>query len=70
MPTDARPPCGAFSAAQSLKISAFMMRLLDPEDLGHAVSAEVRREVLSLLWGDSARGEDRGQDGATSGVAF
>lgn len=31
------------------RLRAFLERLLDPEDLGHAVSAEVRQKVSALL---------------------
>lgn len=34
---------------RNVQLRAFLLRLLDPEDLAHAVSAEVRREALRLL---------------------
>lgn len=37
--------------ATNNKLCAFLERLLDPEDLGHAVTPEVRREVSRLIFG-------------------
>ncbi len=36
-------------AMRNVMLRAFLLRLLDPEDLGHAVTAEVRHEALRLL---------------------
>nr|DAF60668.1 MAG TPA: Iron dependent repressor [Podoviridae sp. ctwJH20] len=36
-------------AAHNVALRSFVLRLLDPEDLGHAVSAEVRQRASSLL---------------------
>lgn len=35
--------------AETLRLRAFLARLIDPEDLGHAVTAEVRQKVSALL---------------------
>lgn len=37
--------------AANKQLCAFLARLLDPEDLGHAVTAEVRREARRQLHG-------------------
>jgi hypothetical protein len=34
---------------RNLELRAFILRLLDPEDLGHAVSNEVRQAALEAL---------------------
>ena len=36
-------------AAHNVALRSFLLRLLDPEDLGHAVSAEVRQKATGLL---------------------
>ncbi len=36
-------------AAHNVALRSFLLRLLDPEDLGHAVSQEVRQKATSLL---------------------
>jgi hypothetical protein len=36
-------------ATRNVALRTFLLRLLDPEDLGHAVTAEVRHEALRLL---------------------
>ena len=36
-------------AAHNVALRSFLLRLLDPEDLGHAVSHEVRQKATSLL---------------------
>jgi hypothetical protein len=36
-------------AAHNVALRSFLLRLLDPEDLGHAVSQEVRTKTTSLL---------------------
>jgi hypothetical protein len=36
-------------AMRNVTLRIFLLRLLDPEDLGHAVTAEVRHEALRLL---------------------
>lgn len=36
-------------AARNVALRSFLLRLLDPEDLGHAVTAEVRQKVSALL---------------------
>jgi hypothetical protein len=35
--------------AQNIALRSFLLRLLDPEDLGHAVTQEVRAEVQRLV---------------------
>lgn len=35
-------------AERNVALRAFLLRLTDPEDLGHAVSAEVRQLALEL----------------------
>jgi hypothetical protein len=35
--------------AHNVALRSFMLRLLDPEDLGHAVTAEVRQKASALL---------------------
>ncbi len=35
--------------AHNVALRAFLLRLLDPEDLGHAVSQEVRSKATMLL---------------------
>lgn len=35
-------------AERNVRLRAFLLRLIDPEDLGHAVSPEVRRLALAL----------------------
>lgn len=34
---------------RNLELRAFILRLLDPEDFGHAVSTEVRQAALEAL---------------------
>lgn len=34
---------------RNLQLRAFLLRLTDPDDLGHAVSAEVRAQAMSVL---------------------
>jgi len=34
---------------RNTQLRAFLLRLTDPDDLGHAVSAEVRQEALRVL---------------------
>lgn len=34
---------------RNMELRAFIIRLLDPEDLGHAVSAEVRQAARDAL---------------------
>ena len=34
---------------ETQRLRAFLSRLIDPEDLGHAVTAEVRQKVSALL---------------------
>ena len=36
-------------AERNVQLRGFLLRLLDPEDLGHAVSAEVRCLVSQIL---------------------
>lgn len=36
-------------AAHNIALRSFMLRLLDPEDLGHAVTGEVREKAKILL---------------------
>ena len=36
-------------AMDNVLLRCFLLRLLDPEDLGHAVSEEVRKEALELV---------------------
>jgi hypothetical protein len=36
-------------AARNVQLRAFLLRLLDPDDLGWAVSAEVRQLVREIL---------------------
>lgn len=36
-------------AARNVELRVFLLRLLDPEDLGHAVTQEVREEAHKLL---------------------
>ena len=36
-------------AAHNVALRSFLLRLLDPEDLGHAVTPEVRKKASSLL---------------------
>lgn len=36
-------------AARNVELRAFLLRLLDPDDLGHAVSQEVRDLVRDLI---------------------
>ncbi len=36
-------------AAHNIALRSFMLRLLDPEDLGHAVTPEVREKAKILL---------------------
>ena len=36
-------------AAHNVALRSFLLRLLDPEDLGHAVSQEVRQKATVLL---------------------
>jgi hypothetical protein len=36
-------------AAYNVALRSFILRLLDPEDLGHAVSAEVRQKASVML---------------------
>ena len=35
-------------AERNVRLRAFLLRLIDPEDLGHAVSPEVRRLALAI----------------------
>ena len=41
-------------AQRNAEMRAVLVRLLDPEDLGHAVSGEVRRLVSGVLRGGHA----------------
>jgi hypothetical protein len=34
---------------RNIQLRAFILRIMDPEDLGHAVSMEVREEALRVL---------------------
>lgn len=36
-------------AHRNVELRSFLLRLLDPEDLGHLVDAEVRQLVFQLL---------------------
>jgi hypothetical protein len=36
-------------ADRNVQLRIFLLRLLDPDDLGYAVTPEVRREALQLL---------------------
>lgn len=36
-------------AMHNVQLRCFLLRLIDPEDLGHAVSEEVRQLALKLL---------------------
>jgi hypothetical protein len=36
-------------AMDNVLLRCFLLRLLDPEDLGHAVTKEVRKEALELV---------------------
>jgi hypothetical protein len=36
-------------AMHNVQLRSFLLRLTDPEDLGHAVSAEVRRMASALV---------------------
>lgn len=36
-------------ADHNVQLRTFLLRLLDPEDLGHAVTLEVRQKAQSLL---------------------
>jgi hypothetical protein len=36
-------------AAYNVALRSFILRLLDPEDLGHAVTAEVRQKASVML---------------------
>ena len=36
-------------AAHNVQLRTFLLRLLDPEDLGHAVTAEVRQLASKLV---------------------
>ena len=36
-------------AAHNVALRSFLLRLLDPEDLGHAVTPEVREKASGLL---------------------
>ena len=36
-------------AAHNVALRSFLLRLLDPEDLGHAVTPEVRQKASTLL---------------------
>lgn len=36
-------------AMDNVLLRCFLLRLLDPEDLGHAVTEEVRKEALDLV---------------------
>lgn len=38
-----------FIAAHNVALRSLLLRLLDPDDLGFAVSAEVRDEAIKLL---------------------
>lgn len=64
------PPCG--SCARGAALSAFVARMLDPEDLGHAVTAEVRQAARTAL--DAGRPEHvdgmEYRDGAFHGRVF
>jgi hypothetical protein len=42
-------PEQAQAAAELRRLHDFIARLLDPEDLGHAVTAEVRQKASALL---------------------
>ena len=44
-------------SSQNVALRSFLLRLLDPEDLGHAVTAEVRQKVSTLL--NSEKGDKR-----------
>ena len=47
-------------AAHNVQLRAFLLRLLDPEDLGHAVTGEVRQLASQLV--KTPRQEDRPND--------
>lgn len=61
--TQAAPPADHFAGLQriverNLQLRAFALRLLDPEDLGHAAGREVRaaaRQALNLPPAEAAR---------------
>ncbi len=63
-------PCS--SCARGAALSAFVARMLDPEDLGHAVTVEVRQAARTAL--DAARPEHvdgmEYRDGAFHGRVF
>jgi hypothetical protein len=42
-------------AMHNVQLRTLLLRLIDPEDLGHSVSAEVRQLVLAAL--NRARGD-------------
>jgi hypothetical protein len=49
-------------AAHNVQLRSFLLQLLNPEDLGHAVSVEVRRKaavLLSMQHVQVPRGEER-----------
>ena len=48
-PTDALLLASKRIAAHNVALRSFLLRLLNPDDLGYAVSAEVRREATELL---------------------
>ena len=48
------------------RLRDFARRLLDPEDLGHAVRGDIRRAARRALYGDEQRPPDR-QKGASHG---
>lgn len=45
-------------ALRNVRLRSFLLRLLDPEDLGHAVSHEVRQEALRLVLGETRSNPD------------
>ena len=54
-------------ALRNVRLRSFLLRLLDPEDLGHAVSHEVRQEALRLLLPPkhTSLGQDRQEESKT-----
>lgn len=48
-PTNALLLAAGRIAAHNVALRSFLLRLLDPDDLGFAVSAEVRGEATKLL---------------------
>ena len=51
---DAIEAAAARLADRNVKLREFLLRLTDPEDLGHAVTPEVRRIALALATNQDA----------------